>query len=94
MRQGEMLYTEISVHRVWYEPSGTYGGFIEGLRAMYLSDVKRPSSISRLMAATDGDGGKDPCRRAVNRLAQNPSLQISIRTRPAICHHWTTNMGP
>lgn len=57
---------------------------------MYISDVHRPPLISRLMAATDGDGGKDPCRRAVNRLAQNPGLHINSH---ATCHcrHWAIN---
>lgn len=78
MRQSEMLHTENSLRRVWYQPLGTPRCFAEGLRAMYISDVNRPSPISRLMAATHRDGGKDPCRRAVNRLAQNRSLQYQF----------------
>lgn len=57
---------------------------------MYISDVHRPPPISRLMAATDGDGGEDPCRRAVNRLAQNPGLHINSHAT-CYCRHWMIN---
>lgn len=83
MRQGEMLYTETSIRRVVYQPLGTSTAFAEGLRRVYMLDVNRPSPISRLIAATYGDGGEHPCRRAVNRFAQNPGLHTESH---ATCH--------
>lgn len=54
---------------------GTFMASAEGLHYVYILDVSRPSSLSRLIAATYGEGGQHPCRRAVNR----PEYRLAYR---------------
>lgn len=93
MRQAETLYTENSIRRVRYQPLGTTHLPCERV----VCDVLLGCTSTATHLSADGSyrwgWGKDPCRRAVNRLAQNPGLHINSH---ATCHdrHWTTKTSP